>query len=280
MGLPDIDELSAAPQIARRRLLGVFAAGATAVLAACSSERTSAGSPSSGAAAGTAAAPTSVGSAATPDDASCSIIPEETAGPFPGDGSNGRNVLNQPGVVRSDIRSSFGSSTTTAPGLPVTIELIVEDANGCAPIEGAAVYAWHCDTEGRYSMYSDGVTGENFLRGVQPTDASGTARFVSVFPGAYNGRWPHVHFEVYPSVAEATASGRVLATSQIALAPEVCTAVYATPGYETSKRNFPNTTLQSDMVFGDDGAAHQLGSVSGTPESRLTVTLRVPVHTS
>jgi len=31
----------------------------------------------------------------------------ETQGPFPGDGSNSANVLNQTGVVRSDIRSSF-----------------------------------------------------------------------------------------------------------------------------------------------------------------------------
>ena len=38
--------------------------------------------------------------------AACSKIPEETAGLYPGEGSNGRNVLNQTGVVRGDIRSS------------------------------------------------------------------------------------------------------------------------------------------------------------------------------
>ena len=38
-------------------------------------------------------------------------IPEETSGPYPGDGSNGANVLTQSGIVRSDITSSFGSST-------------------------------------------------------------------------------------------------------------------------------------------------------------------------
>ena len=37
-------------------------------------------------------------------------IPEETAGPYPGDGSNGANVLTESGVVRSDITSSFGSA--------------------------------------------------------------------------------------------------------------------------------------------------------------------------
>ena len=72
------------------------------------------------------------------------------------------------GVVRSDLRSSFGSSTTTAGGVPLTISLTVTDtANGCGPYAGAEVYLWHCDREGRYSMYSDGVTGENYLRGVQ-----------------------------------------------------------------------------------------------------------------
>jgi len=39
----------------------------------------------------------------------CGKIPEETAGPYPGDGSNGPNALTATGVVRSDIRSSFGT---------------------------------------------------------------------------------------------------------------------------------------------------------------------------
>lgn len=52
----------------------------------------------------------------------CSLIPAETAGPYPGDGTNGPNVLTQSGIVRSDIRSSFGSAgTTTAPGTPLTV---------------------------------------------------------------------------------------------------------------------------------------------------------------
>src|SRR5437016_11143726 len=51
------------------------------------------------------------------------VIPEETAGPFPGDGSNGPDVLNQSGIVRTDIRSSFGSSSTVAEGIPLTVRL-------------------------------------------------------------------------------------------------------------------------------------------------------------
>ncbi len=275
MGMPDLDELSTAPTtlIPRRRLLVLLAAGATTALAACSSNR-SASSPTAG------STPSSTTAAVTAGDESCTVIPEETPGPFPGDGSNGRNVLDQDGVVRSDIRSSFGTSSSTAPGLPLTMEIVVEDASTCRPVEGAAVYAWHCDAEGRYSMYSDGVTGENYLRGVQPTGADGVARFLTIFPGAYNGRWPHVHFEVFPSVAEATESGRVLATSQIALPPDACIAAYGTTGYTTSRNNYPNTTLESDMVFRDDGAVHQLGTVTGTPSTGMSVRLRVPVRMS
>ena len=98
----------------------------------------------------------------------CSPIPEETAGPYPGDGSNGPDVLSQSGVVRADIRSSFGSSTTVASGVPLTIRLAILDvADSCAPLDGAAVYLWHCDQAGRYSLYSQGAKGENYLRGVQ-----------------------------------------------------------------------------------------------------------------
>ena len=106
-----------------------------------------------GGATGTASA----GVAATDSTAaSCALVPEETAGPFPGDGSNGPNILAESGVVRSDIRSSFGSSTTVAEGVPLTIQLTVQDAE-CAPLAGAAVYVWHCDRDGNYSMYSDGI---------------------------------------------------------------------------------------------------------------------------
>jgi protocatechuate 3,4-dioxygenase beta subunit len=88
-------------------------------------------------------------------------------------------------------------------GVPLTFSLIVQDLDG-APISGAAVYAWHCDRDGKYSLYSEGVTDQNYLRGIQPTDDAGTATFTSIFPACYSGRWPHIHFEVYSSTANAT----------------------------------------------------------------------------
>ena len=67
--------------------------------------------------------------------------------------------------MRQDITSSFGTSTTTAAGVPLTLNLTVLDSSGgFAAMPGVAVYAWHADAEGRYSMYSHGVEVENKLR--------------------------------------------------------------------------------------------------------------------
>ena len=194
-------------------------------------------------------------------------LPEETGGPFPGDGSNGANVLNQSGIVRRDITSSFGSSTTKAEGVPLSITMTINDyANNKAPLAGGAVYVWHCDREGRYSLYSQGVTGENYLRGVQETDGQGQVKFTTIFPACYSGRWPHIHFEVYPSLAKATNSANKIATSQMALPEATCKAVYATSGYEQSLSNMGRVSLDSDNVF-RDGYDLQMPTVTGDPSS-------------
>ena len=117
-------------------------------------------------------------------------VPEETAGPFPADGSNGPNVLDDSGIVRSDIRSSFGASTTTAEGVPLVIRLTVRDAVTGDVAKGAGVYLWHCDRDGNHSLYSQPAAGENYLRGAQEADAAGTVTFQSIFPACYSGRWP------------------------------------------------------------------------------------------
>jgi protocatechuate 3,4-dioxygenase beta subunit len=194
-------------------------------------------------------------------------LPEETGGPFPGDGSNGANVLTESGIVRSDITSSFGSSTTKADGVPLHITMTINDfAKDKSPLVGGAVYIWHCDREGRYSLYSQGVTGENYLRGVQETDDRGQVRFTTIFPACYSGRWPHIHFEVYPSLAKATNSSNKIATSQMALPEASCQAVYGTSGYEQSLRNMSGVSLDTDNVF-RDGYDLQLPDVKSDPSS-------------
>ncbi|WP_240900722.1 intradiol ring-cleavage dioxygenase, partial [Kineococcus indalonis] len=248
----------------RRRVLGALGLGASALaLAACGGEDADASST-------TSSSPSAL-----------SEVPDETAGPYPGDGSNGANVLTASGVVRSDIRSSFGTSTTTAAGIPTTLTLnVVDMAGGDVPFEGAAVYVWHCDRDGNYSLYADGLEEENYLRGVQVADATGSVTFTTVFPACYSGRWPHVHFEVYPDADSITDATHAVATSQLALPQEVCESVYATSGYEQSVSNLADVTLASDNVFGDDSAASQTPTVTGDVASGFTLTLTVGVDTS
>ncbi|GAA4888149.1 intradiol ring-cleavage dioxygenase [Actinomycetospora straminea] len=240
----------------RRRVLRVLGLGAVAVgVAACGST--------------TPASTTSPGE-----------IPDETAGPFPGDGSTGANVLTRSGIVRSDIRTSFGGPTGVAEGVPMVLELTVADlARGGSPFAGAAVYVWHCNREGDYSLYSERIAGENYLRGVQIADAAGRVRFTSIVPACYEGRWPHVHLEVYPDAPSIVDAGNAIATSQVALPEDTCRQVYAQPGYEQSATALDDVTLTSDNVFGDDGGASQLATVTGDVATGYTVALPVRIDT-
>jgi protocatechuate 3,4-dioxygenase beta subunit len=206
----------------------------------------------------------------------CSKIPQETAGPYPAQGTNGPNVLNQTGVVRGDIRSSFAGLSGTAVGIPLTIDLTIVSASSCSPLAGRAVYLWHCDRDGNYSLYSAGVTNQNYLRGVQAADANGKVTFTSIFPGCYSGRWPHIHFEVYPSLSAATNVANKIATSQLALPKATCDLVYATSGYQQSITNLSRITLATDNVF-SDGSALELATAMGSVANGFTATLTVAV---
>jgi protocatechuate 3,4-dioxygenase beta subunit len=258
----------------RRRLLGLFAgAGAAATLAACGDSGGGASTASSGGATATAGASAS----ASASGGTFTEIPEETAGPYPGDGSNGPNALTQSGIVRRDITTSFGSASGVAKGVPLTINLTVLNvADGAAAYSGAAVYLWHCDVDGQYSMYSRAIVNENYLRGVQEANGTGSITFKSIFPGAYSGRWPHIHFEVYPSLAKATSASNKIATSQLALPEAVCKTVYATDGYGTSVTNLARTSLTTDNVF-SDGWTNQLATVTGSVDAGYVANLTVPV---
>jgi protocatechuate 3,4-dioxygenase beta subunit len=209
---------------------------------------------------------------------SCSVIPEETAGPYPGDGSNGVNVLALSGIVRSDIRSSFGGASGTAEGVPLTVKLQLVNTNGsCADLAGYAIYLWHCNRDGKYSLYSAGVTDQNYLRGVQATDGDGVATFTTIFPACYSGRWPHIHFEVYRSTTTATSFSNKLKTSQLALPEDVCRTVYnGASGYSASVTNLNQVTLATDNVF-SDGATLETPTVTGSLADGYVATLAVGI---
>lgn len=204
--------------------------------------------------------------------ASCVANSKETEGPYPADGTNPRsgsviNVLDKDGVIREDIRPSFAGMTPVAAGLPLTIELFLVDVNNaCAPLAGRAVYLWHCDAVGKYSLYD--YPDRNNLRGVGVSDANGVVRFTTIFPGCYRGRWPHMHFEMFQSVDHMATGRQSILTSQIAFPQNICEAVYAAdPVYSNGVRNLREQSFDSDMVFADNSAAQkkqQMVELQGT----------------
>lgn len=209
-------------------------------------------------------------------DAACAkATPAETAGPCPADGSNGPNVLGQEGVVRHDIRSSFGGLSGWAEGVATTIELtLVNLADNCAKAHGIAVYVWHCDRDANYSLYGD-TADKNYLRGVQAADQDGQVSFTSIFPACEADRWPHINVEVFDSPESAISGANARLTSQIALPADVCKKVYDyDKAYADSAKNLSNKKLESDRVF-SDGWEVQLATVTGDPESATLVTATI-----
>ena len=263
----------------RRRALGLLSgAGLAAALAACGvvdleyadDESGGGGAPVGGGAAD--------GSTPKPVELEKGEVPPETGGPFPADGSNGPNILNDSGIVRRDITRSFGGPKGVAEGVPTTIALTVlnQKDGKRRPYSGAAVYVWHCDAKGRYSLYDPNIPAQNYLRGLQVADRSGRVTFRSIFPAAYSRRWPHIHFEVYESRRSAARTQGKLRTSQIALPEKACRAVYATSEYALSRPNFAQMTLATDGVFAD-GSEQQMAKVTGSVESGLTIALTIAI---
>jgi protocatechuate 3,4-dioxygenase beta subunit len=211
---------------------------------------------------------------------SCTVIPSETEGPFPGDGTNGANALTIAGMVRRDIRStitSTGAAGAVAAGVPLTINLQLKKGDqNCTSLAGYVVYAWHCDRDGNYSMYSSSVKNENYLRGVQVADADSNVSFATIFPGCYDGRYPHVHFEVFPSLDKAVSGRNMVKTSQLTFTESVFSAIYASNGYAASAKNFADTSLTKDMVF-SDGANLQIAATTGSVAAGYVATLQVVV---
>ena len=268
----DLEMLKRTP-IDRRRILKLGAIGIGMLLTGCATASSSSSS-----------APTSTASSSSSNTgtADCvSEISQETAGPYPADGSNASNqslnALALSGIVRSDIRTSLGTKNV-AQGIPSTLVLtLVNSKDNCTPLANYAVYLWHCDRDGNYSLYSNGVTNEDYLRGVQAADSNGKVTFTSIFPACYAGRWPHVHFEIYPSLAQATTSSNAVHTSQLALPEDVCNTVYATDGYSQSVRNLSQLSLATDNIF-SDGYDLQMATVSGDTTSGYSAQLTVGVN--
>lgn len=168
----------------------------------------------------------------------CTVSPSETNGPFP--------ILTPAQLMRSSI---IGDRTGVALLMTFTIQ---DQSNGCTPLSGVLVDVWQCDKDGNYSQYGS-HTSANFLRGRQTTDANGQVSFISIFPGWYPGRAPHIHLEVL------NANANSLLVTQVAFPEDIYTTVYATTGYNGA----PDTSNTADGIFRNSLSGNMADSITG-----------------
>lgn len=163
------------------------------------------------------------------------------------------DVLTRSGIVRHDIRRSFGMASGVARGVPLTVRLRLVSANSGRPLAGYALYLWHADRDGAYSLHSPGLDGQNYLRGLQISDERGWVEFSTIFPGASEGRWPHVSFEISPAVAAVP-----VRAGQVGLPADACIKVYSTTAYAVNA-----THLALAGPVADDGGELAMATVTG-----------------
>jgi len=252
--------------LSRREVLLLMGAGSGAIaLAACvptgnaSPGATATGVPPPSGSPDGAASATPAGSGSVP---SCVVAAEQTEGPY----------FVEVGLDRSDIRTDPGSGVASG-GAPFALAFAVSrvDAAGCVPLEGALVDVWHCDADGRYSGVTDrsfNTSGQAFLRGSQVTDASGAARFSTIYPGWYQGRTVHVHFKIR---TDPNAQSGTIFTSQLYFDDAFTDSVYEAAPYDG--RGPRTTRNDGDGIYGQGGdqllvpvAADGAGGYAGTFE--------------
>ncbi|MGH8809572.1 MAG: intradiol ring-cleavage dioxygenase [Noviherbaspirillum sp.] len=168
----------------------------------------------------------------------CIVTPEQTEGPYFVDER----------LHRADLRSDPTDGTVrTGVPLALTLHVLAVNAGGCAPLAGATVDVWHCDANGLYSDVADprfDTTGKKFLRGYQITDASGTVRFQTIYPGWYPGRTVHIHFKLRGRHA----SGRTYEfTSQLYFDDAITDRVLAQAPY--ARNGMRRQTNDADGLF-------------------------------
>jgi protocatechuate 3,4-dioxygenase beta subunit len=186
--------------------------------------------------------------------AGCLLTPEVTEGPYWIDND----------LTRRDIRAG-------KPGLPLELVFRVQNARTCRAIRGADVEVWHCDAAGAYSGYESQSRGEGgsppsgpppgggggggsghqepssstrYLRGHQRSDADGIVRFITVYPGWYRGRTPHIHLKVH-------VGGRVVHTGQVFFDEAITRAVYRRAPYRSHGQ--PDTSHARDTIYAAAG---------------------------
>ncbi|MCD0468502.1 intradiol ring-cleavage dioxygenase [Flavobacterium sp. JAS] len=197
----------------------------------------------------------------TSTDGSCTVSPAETKGPFP--------IKTPSQLVLENIKSD-------RIGVALLINLTIENKNNnCSPLEGVFVDVWHCDKDGNYSEYGGtsmqqtDYTSVHFLRGRQTTNSKGEVSFISIFPGWYQGRAPHIHVEVM------TTSGSSLLVTQIAFPENVSSEVYSSTSYAAHGQ--ADTSNTRDNVF-SDSLADELATLTGNLTDGYTLSKTITVN--
>jgi protocatechuate 3,4-dioxygenase beta subunit len=159
---------------------------------------------------------------------SCVLTPEQTEGPYY--------------VAGAPVR---GNVTEGRPGVALTLRLSVLNVSTCKPIKGASVEIWHCDAGGTYSgVAQQNTVGQEFLRGVQRTDAKGLAIFRTIYPGWYRGRTVHIHTKVH-------VAGNVVHTGQLYFSDSVTDTVYTRSPYSSRPDRDPRN--DGDSIYRNGG---------------------------
>ncbi|MFY0625506.1 MAG: intradiol ring-cleavage dioxygenase [Reichenbachiella sp.] len=188
-----------------------------------------------------------------PFEDQCQLSPTEAAGPFP--------IKTPAEFVRENIVSD-------RIGVALMITLVIQNqSNGCTPMNDVNVDIWHCDKDGLYSEYGNNawqqedLTNVHFLRGRQKTNAMGQVSFISIYPGWYPGRAPHIHFEILDINENSIMVG------QIAFDDLVSELVYQQNEYKGSA----DTTNIQDGVFANSLVGNMADSLTGNVQDGYTL---------
>jgi protocatechuate 3,4-dioxygenase beta subunit len=157
----------------------------------------------------------------------CLLTPEVTEGPY----------WVEEALTRRNV-------TEGKAGTPLVIRFTVLNAKTCKPIKNADVEIWHCDALGNYSAVNGAST--RYLRGHQKANAAGKAEFLTIFPGWYRGRTPHIHMKV-------SVGGNAVHTGQVFFNERITTTVYKQAPY-VSKGQY-DTPHSSDNIYSQAGGS-------------------------
>jgi protocatechuate 3,4-dioxygenase beta subunit len=176
----------------------------------------------------------------------CTLTPEVTQGPY--------YIANH--LTRRDVREH-------RPGLLLNLTLTVIGA-GCRPLKGADVEIWHADASGLYSGYGSSPSAptnqKRYLRGHQKTDSHGQARFITIYPGWYTGRSPHIHLKVH-------VGGNTVHTGQLFFKDSISDLVYKTSSYRSHGQ--PDTTNTNDHIYAAAGGSRAVVALHRRVSSNL-----------